>query len=92
MTTRVTPLSAGETQVDVTFLVDRDAVEGVDYDPEAVAAVWKATSEEDWELCENNYAGISSRAYRPGPFSTVTENSVEAFLAWYDERRGGSVV
>jgi Rieske 2Fe-2S family protein len=92
MTTRVTPLSAGETQVDVTFLVDRDAVEGVDYDPDAVAAVWKATSEEDWALCENNYAGISSRAYRPGPFSTVTENSVEAFLAWYDERRGGSVV
>ncbi|MDQ1672506.1 MAG: hypothetical protein QOC98_1068 [Frankiaceae bacterium] len=92
MTTRVTPVSAGETQVDVAFLVDRDAVEGVDYDPDAVAAVWKATSEEDWELCENNYAGICSRAYRPGPLSTVTENSVEAFLAWYDERRGGSVV
>jgi Rieske 2Fe-2S family protein len=90
MTTRVTPQSAGVTVVDVTFLVDRDAVEGVDYDPERVTAVWRATSEQDWELCENNYAGIQSRAYFPGPLSTVTENSVEAFLAWYADRRSGS--
>jgi Rieske 2Fe-2S family protein len=87
MTTRVTPESAGVTRVDVSFLVDRDAEEGVDYDPQQVVAVWRATSEQDWELCENNYAGIRSRAYRPGPLSPVTENSVEAFLAWYDSRR-----
>ena len=59
------------------------------YDVTAVAAVWKATSEQDWELCENNYAGIRSRRYVPGPFSTVTENSVEAFLDWYADRSEG---
>jgi Rieske 2Fe-2S family protein len=87
MTTRVTPESAGVTRVDVSFLVDRDAEEGVDYDSDQVSAVWRATSEQDCELCENNYAGIRSRAYLPGPLSPVTENSVEAFVAWYDSRR-----
>jgi Rieske 2Fe-2S family protein len=48
-----------------------------------VAAVWRATCEQDWELCENNFAGIKSLAYEPGPFSEVTESSVESFLRWY---------
>ena len=41
------------------------------------------TSEQDWELCEKNYAGIASRGYRPGPLSPVVEASVESFLDWY---------
>ncbi len=53
--------------VDVCFLIREDAVEGVDYEPQRVAEVWRATSEQDWELCENNYAGIKSLAYEPGP-------------------------
>ncbi|MDQ4127715.1 MAG: aromatic ring-hydroxylating dioxygenase subunit alpha [Actinomycetota bacterium] len=83
MTTRLLPVSPGLTRVEVCFLVREDAVEGVDYDPERVAAVWKTTCEQDWELCENNFAGIKSVAYEPGPFSEVTESSVEAFLRWY---------
>ena len=86
MTTRLTPVSAGTTRVQVSFLVDENAVEGEDYDPEQVAYVWKETSEQDWELCENNYAGIKSLAYEPGPFSRLTESSVESFLQWYLDR------
>ena len=81
MTTRLAPVSAGTTRVVVSFLVHEDAVEGEDYDPERVAYVWKETSEQDWELCENNYAGIKSLAYEPGPFSELTESSVESFFA-----------
>lgn len=83
MTTRLLPLGAERTRVDVSFLVREDAEEGVDCDPERLTAVWKATSEEDWELCENNHAGIRSRAYRPGPYSPLTESSVEQFIGWY---------
>lgn len=91
MTTRLLPLGPQRTRVDVTFLVRKDAVAGEDYDPECVASVWKATSEEDWELCENNQAGIRSRAYEPGPLSPVTEHSVEQFAGWYlgELRRNG---
>ena len=85
MTTRLLPATPEMTRVEVCFLVREDAVEGVDYDPERVAAVWKATCEQDWELCENNFAGIRSIAYEPGPFSEVTESSVESFLQWYLE-------
>ena len=83
VTTRLTPLAAGLTAVDLCFLVHADAVEGVDYDPERVAHVWRATSEQDWELCENNHAGVRSMAYQPGPYSSMTENSVETFVRWY---------
>ena len=48
-----------------------------------MTAVWRATSEQDWALCEANYAGIASRGYRPGPLSPVVEASVEGFLDWY---------
>jgi glycine betaine catabolism A len=83
MTTRLLPAAPDLTNVEVCFLVREDAVAGADYDPERVAAVWRATCEQDWELCENNFAGIRSMAYEPGPFSGVTESSVESFLRWY---------
>jgi Rieske 2Fe-2S family protein len=88
MTTRLLPAGPDLTDVEVCFLVRGDAVEGVDYDPERVAAVWRATCEQDWELCENNFAGIKSVAYEPGPFSPVTESSVESFLEWYLDQLG----
>lgn len=83
MTTRLTPVHAGRTDVDVTFLVRDDAAEGRDYDVNELTAVWRATSEQDWELCERNAAGVRSRGYVPGPLSPVTENSLGTFHDWY---------
>jgi Rieske 2Fe-2S family protein len=88
MATRLTPLDPATTAVDVTFQVHADATEGVDYDVDELSAVWLATSEQDWVLCEATAAGISSRAYRPGPLSPVTEGSVIAFHAWWARRLG----
>lgn len=86
MTTRLLPVAPDLTEVEVCFLVREDATEGVDYDPKRVSAVWRATCEQDWELCENNYAGIRSVAYEPGPLSEVVESSVETFDRWYLDR------
>jgi glycine betaine catabolism A len=82
MTTRLTPVDAGTTDVEVCFLTHADA-ELDDSDVEALTAVWRATSEQDWALCEATYAGVASRGYRPGPLSPVVEGSVAAFLDWY---------
>lgn len=82
MTTRLTPINASVTDVDVTFLVDA-AASDVDVDAEALTQVWTATSEQDWQLCEANYQGVCSRGYRPGPLSPVVENSVQNFHEWY---------
>ncbi len=88
MTTRLTPVSADRTDVDVTFFVRDDAVEGEDYDRDELTAVWVATSEQDWSLCEQNFAGVRSRGYLPGPLSPVTEGSVDTFHRWYERALG----
>ena len=72
VTTRLTPIDAGTTDVELCFLVRGDAPP---VDREALTGVWRSTSEQDWELCEKNYAGIASRGYRPGPLSPVVEAS-----------------
>lgn len=84
MTTRLTPISTDCTDVDVTFFVRNDAVEGEHYDVDELTAVWIATSEQDWALCEQNYAGARSRGYLPGPLSPITEGSVATFHRWYE--------
>ena len=86
MTTRVIPINARQTQIEVTFLVEQNAVEGVDYELENVIAVWQATSEQDWKLCENNYAGVCSTVYQPGKLSPLMESSVISFLDWYIQK------
>jgi Rieske 2Fe-2S family protein len=30
---------------------------------------WDRTNREDWHICERSQLGVSSRAYRPGPYS-----------------------
>ncbi len=87
VTTRLTPVDPSCTDVDVCFLVDADARDE-DVDLARLVEVWTATSEQDWELCEANYAGIRSPAYRPGPLSPVVEASVQHFLGWYLDRLG----
>ncbi len=85
VTTRLTPVSPSRTDVDVTFLVDGNAADE-DVDLPRLLDVWTATSEQDWQLCEANYAGLRSPAYRPGPLSHVVEASVDHFLQWYIAR------
>jgi Rieske 2Fe-2S family protein len=81
--TQLIPLGPGLTRARITWLVHEAARPGVDYDPQRVAALWKITTEQDWQLCENNQAGIQSTRYQPGPLSTLTEGGVETFVQWY---------
>lgn len=79
---RVLPLSANSTAVRTTWLVHKDAVEGVDYDVARLTAVWDATNEQDKRLAENNHAGVASDAYGPGPYAP-TEFMLDHFSEWY---------
>ncbi len=86
MTFRVTPIGPQETEVTTTWLVDRDAVEGVDYDLNRLTEVWLHTNDEDREIVEGNQAGINSPAYLPGPYSPGEESGVIQFIDWYAGR------
>ncbi|KAJ0336164.1 hypothetical protein COL154_014373, partial [Colletotrichum chrysophilum] len=83
LTFRVTPISPVETEVTTTWLVDKDAVEGVDYDFKRLTEVWIATNDEDREIVETNQQGIFSPAYVPGPYSPGQESGVAQFVDWY---------
>ena len=83
---RVLPLGPQQTMVTTKWLVHKDAVEGVDYDPENMRRVWDATNDQDRQLAEENQRGINSKAYQPGPYSQTYEFGVIDFIDWYSER------
>ncbi|MBL7740920.1 MAG: aromatic ring-hydroxylating dioxygenase subunit alpha [Chitinophagaceae bacterium] len=80
-TMRVTPVSASVTDVEFCWLVDEKAIEGKDYTIERLTEFWEITGEQDGKLCENNFKGILSSAYRPGPYAPV-EDQVMNFVNW----------
>lgn len=80
---RMLPLGPEQTVVTTKFLVDRDAVEDVDYTVANLVEVWNATNDQDKFLVERNQAGVRSEGYRPGPYSTELEAGVIKFVDWY---------
>ncbi len=87
----VLPLGPDRTLLRTTWLVHKDAVEGVDYDPANLIAVWEATNRQDAALVEITQSGVVSPAYEPGPYSPHTEGLVEQFCEWYVERMGAGL-
>ncbi len=80
---RMLPISPTETEVQTTWLVHKDAVEGRDYDLARLTEVWLATNDEDRQVVEENQKGILSPAFTPGPYSKVQESGVIQFIDWY---------
>jgi Rieske 2Fe-2S family protein len=83
VSTRLAPAGPQTTLVQVQWLVHEDAVEGKDYILDALLPFWELTSEQDWDLCENNQAGVNSSAFTPGPYSTKREYNVIRYTEWY---------
>ena len=83
VSTRLLPAGPRATLVRVIWLVREDAVEAKDYDLKKLLPFWQLTSEQDWEICENQQQGVNSRAYTPGPYSLYKEYNVDSFVCWY---------
>ena len=83
VSTRLAPAGPGRTRVQVQWLVHEDAVEGEDYRLDELLPFWQLTSEQDWELCEQNQAGVRSSAFTPGPYSRTREYNVIRYIDWY---------
>jgi len=83
VTFRILPIGPTQTELTTTWLVNCDAVEGVDYDIEELTKVWLLTNRQDTALVERTQRGVNSPAYRPGPYSPVEEEGVIQFVDWY---------
>lgn len=85
MSFRYTPLGALKTELEVLWYVDKDAVEGKDYELDKISAVWSVTLDEDKTITQDNQTGVLSSAYTPGVYSTQ-ESRVADFTQWYLHR------
>jgi phenylpropionate dioxygenase-like ring-hydroxylating dioxygenase large terminal subunit len=79
---RFTPVSVDKSECDITWLVNGDAVEGRDYDKEKLTWLWDVTTHADKGIIERNQQGVNSRFYKPGPLSSMEEDTWD-FLSWY---------
>ena len=87
------PQGPGRTHIECEWLFRADAPGRADFNPEDAVQFWDLTNRQDWHICEQSFAGISSRAYVPGPYSPRESMPAawdRAFLAalGYD-REGG---
>lgn len=88
-TMKVTAVSPSTTDVEFCWLVDKDAVEEKDYSLKHLTEFWEITGAQDGHLCENNFRGIETKGYRPGPYAPV-EDQVINFVNWcVEEMRKG---
>lgn len=69
VTFSLTPIAPDKTLLRTSWLVHEDAVEGVDYDPDHLAALWRATNRQDSFFAAINHQGITTDGYRPGPYA-----------------------
>ncbi|MER9895508.1 aromatic ring-hydroxylating dioxygenase subunit alpha [Mesorhizobium sp. M0119] len=74
------PRNVAETDIVVTWLVDKDADANVDAD--AISWLIHVTTLQDLKIVGDNAAGVASRAYRPGPY-TALESEPSSFTQAY---------
>lgn len=80
------PIAPDKTLVRTKWLVNKDAVEGEDYDLATLISVWTETNRQDAALVALAHTGAGSAGYRPGPYSRFTEKTVDDWTTWYVER------
>ncbi len=76
------PKSTLKTDVELMWLVHKDAEEGIDYNIDEMIWMWDVTTIADKRIIENNQKGVLSNKYKPGPLSQM-EKGLEKFKNWY---------
>lgn len=75
------PVDQNHCTCTIYWLVREDAVAGTDYDPDELTWLWDVTTEADKKIIVDNWNGVRSRFYRPGPFSRM-EVMEQRYTEW----------
>ena len=75
------PVDHRNCQCKIHWFVRNDAVEGKDYDRDELMWLWDVTTHADEKIIVNNWQGVNSRYYRPGPFSGM-ERMERRYIEW----------
>jgi phenylpropionate dioxygenase-like ring-hydroxylating dioxygenase large terminal subunit len=65
----LSPDGPGHTTITCEWLFHPDSFAQPGFDPDDAVRFWDLTNRQDWHICEQSHAGLSSRAYEPGPYS-----------------------
>ncbi len=65
----VQPIAADRSKVRCEWMVNPAAPTAPGYNIADAEEFWDRTNRQDWDICERSQAGVSSRAYSPGPYS-----------------------
>ncbi|MDX1396677.1 MAG: aromatic ring-hydroxylating dioxygenase subunit alpha [Gemmatimonadota bacterium] len=76
---RIDRLAVDRTRIVCEWLFHPDAIDAPGFDPGPAVEFWNMTNLQDWKVSELSQAGISSRAYVPGPYSEL-----ESMIAAWD--------
>jgi len=76
------PRTAQKTDMEIIWLVNDGAREGVDYERAKLTWLWDVTSVADKLIIDQNQQGVNSRYYRPGPYGPM-ESQTRSFSEWY---------
>jgi Rieske 2Fe-2S family protein len=76
-----TPIDATNCQCQIYWMVRGDAVEGKDYDVGELMWLWDITTLADVTIIANNWKGVNSKYYQPGPFADM-EAVEQRFIDW----------
>ncbi len=76
-----TPIDATNCQCQIYWMVRGDAVEGKDYDVGELMWLWDVTTIADVTIIANNWKGVNSKYYQPGPFADM-EAVEQRFIDW----------
>ena len=76
-----TPVDARNCKCEIYWLVRGDAVEGKDYVTDDLTWLWDVTTDADKTIIVNNWKGVQSIYYQPGPFSKM-EDMEGRYIDW----------
>ena len=76
-----TPTDHMNSRCDIYWLVRGDAEQGKDYDVDELTWLWDITTASDKTIIVNNWKGVRSRYYKPGPFSAM-ESAERRWTEW----------
>ena len=76
-----TPVDKDHCVCEIYWLVRGDAVEGIDYNRDELMWLWDVTTDADKKIIRNNWKGVKSKYYEPGPFSSM-EQHASAYIEW----------
>lgn len=67
----VWPVAADRSIVVTEWLQHPDSAGKREWSPDGAIEFWDVVNRQDWHICELSQLGVSSRVYRPGPFSPL---------------------